>query len=262
LPAEEITAALKWEAAERLPYPVEEAELRHIFAGPLRQDGNQKQEVILLACHRGVIERHVELLEQSGLSPLAIDLEPCAILRALEREAPRDGASGRQAYLNFGEVATTVVFAERDQMLFLKSISGGGQLFDQSVAKHLEIELNEAERMRAAVTSMDALNPSDDVHRSVVDAIRGPLETVSADIELCLRYYKVTFRGKPLDRVVVTGSEATAWLVEFLSERLGAPCVLGNPLVTPEATLGSGAAVARPCQWTTAVGLARRGNKV
>jgi type IV pilus assembly protein PilM len=262
LPPEEITSVLKWEAAERLPYPVEEAELRHIFAGPLRQDGNQKQEVILLACHRGVIERHVELLEQSGLAPLAIDLDPCAILRALEPASPPEEFGGRQAYLNFGEAATTVVFADRDQILFLKSIVGGGQNLDQAVAQHLELDPKEAVRMRAAVTSASTLNPADDVHRSVIDAIRAPLESVSAEVELCLRYYKVTFRGKPLDRIIVTGSEACPWLVEFLGDRLGTSCVLGNPLDSSKTLPGVSADLSRPCQWTTAFGLARHGSKV
>jgi type IV pilus assembly protein PilM len=257
LPPEEIESVLTWEAAERLPYPVADAELRHIFAGTLRQEENKKQEVILLACHRGVVERHVQLLESAGLIPAAVDLEPCAILRSL---LPANGPSSgsRRAYLNLGESATTVIFAEGDQILFLKSIAGGGQQLDQAVARHMEIDLAEAARMRASVMASDQLDPADDVHRSVIDAIRAPLETINADVELCLRYYKVTFRGKPLDRIVVTGSESSVWMAEFLEERLGTRCEIGNPLVSLMPENRKGAAETRQGRWTTAVGLSRR----
>ncbi|NOX56090.1 MAG: hypothetical protein GXP27_16940, partial [Planctomycetes bacterium] len=65
LPAEEVDKVVQWEAEERLPYPVGEAEIRHLVAGEVRQDANIKQEVILMACHRGVLKRHVGILEQA-----------------------------------------------------------------------------------------------------------------------------------------------------------------------------------------------------
>jgi len=253
----EVTAALSWEAQERLPYPVADAELRHIHAGTLRLDGAAKQEVILLACHRGVVEHHIQLLELAGLTPSSVDLEACAILRSLLPGLGAGEAAGRRAYLNFGDAATTVVFADGDQMLFLKSISGGGRDLDQVVARHLDLDVNEARRMRAAVVASPALDPANDVHRSVIDAIRGSLESISADIELCLRYYKVTFRGRPLDAMTLTGSEASPWLAEFLSERLGVPCDIGNPFRSLEGT-PHGPLAERPFEWTTAIGLARR----
>lgn len=258
LPPEEVESVLTWEAAERLPYPVADAELRHIFAGTLKQEGNQKQEVILLACHRGVIERHVQVLEMAGLTPVTVDLEPCAILRSLLPASAVVSAGTRRAYLNLGESATTVIFADGDQILFLKSIAGGGQQLDLAVARHLEIELSEAVRMRASVMASGELDPQSEVHRSVIDSIRAPLEAINSDVELCLRYYKVTFRGKPLDRIVLTGSESSRWMAEFLEERLGTRCELGNPFANVALPGRSAEPPVRQGSWTTAVGLSRR----
>lgn len=264
LSPEEITSALKWEAAERLPYPVEDAELRHIFAGPLRQDGNVKQEVILLACQRSIVERQVKILELAGLSPLAIDLEPCAILRAMLPANLASGVGSRLAFLNFGEAATTVVIADGDQMLFLKSIDGGGEHFDRAVAKQLDLPLKEAARMRGTVTAAETLDPANDVHRSVIDAIRSTLENICADIELCLRYFKVTFRGKSLDRMILTGSEASSWLAEFLANRLSTPCSIGNSLANSNERVATNGVAGKPSpaalagRWTTPLGLALR----
>ena len=72
-----------WEAEERLPYPTAEAEIQHLIAGEVRQNANVKQEVILLACRHEAINRHILLLVEAPLTPLAIDAEPCAALRCL-----------------------------------------------------------------------------------------------------------------------------------------------------------------------------------
>lgn len=258
LSPDEIAKVVRWEAEERLPYPAAEGEIRYLTAGEVRQDANVKQEVILLACHRGVVERHVRVLEEAGLSPIGLDVEPCAILRCL-RAAPRQSnPAERCAYLNLGERATTALFAEGDRVLFLKYVATGSAQLDQAVARHLDMNLAEAARMRRAVSSAAELDSEDELHRSVIDAIHGPLENLAADIELCLRYYKITFRGKPLERIVCAGNDASPWLTEFLADRLSTPCVIGNPFESLRRWPPSTTALERPWRWTTAMGLSMK----
>lgn len=255
LPADEIEKVVRWEAEERLPYPVSDAEIRYLRAAEVRQEAGIKQEVILLACHQGVVRRQIHIMEQAGLTPVAIDVEPCAVLRSLRRTDTAPDAARRQAFLSLDDRATTVIFTEGERILFLKYVSGGGHHLDVAVSRHLSLGLEEAARIRESVTASSELDDTDDVHRSVIDAIREPLDAMSSEIELCLRYYKVTFRGKPLDRIVVTGREASHWLVEFLSQRLGANCVLGNPFENMADPFAASAVHERPWRWTTAVGL-------
>ena len=260
LPPEEIAKVVNWEAEERLPYPIDEAEIRHLMAGQVRQDTDIKQEVILMACHKGVVQRRIALLENAGLTPVGIDVEPCAVLRSLRAGAGQDSTDGRRAYLNLGDKSTTVIFAEGDQLLFLKYVASGGHHLDLAVSRHLNLDLLEAARMRAVVNAAASLDPNDEVHRSVIDAIRVPLEAVGGEIELCLRYYKVTFRGKPLEKILVTGSDASPWLMEFLSNRLGTTCEIGNPFDALSKWPTSQSALDRPWRWSTAMGLSMKKN--
>lgn len=260
LPPNEVEKVVQWEAEERLPYPAREAEIRHFVAGRIRQDSNVRQEVILLACHHGTLQRHIGLLEHAGLNPLSIDIEPIALLRCLQATGT-DQTPQRVACLNFSERSTTVVFAEDGQMLFLKYIATGGEHLDQAVARHLNLSLAEASRMRARVTAAPELDPANEVHRSVADAIRGPLETLSSEIELCFRYFKVTFRGHDLNRLAVTGPESCSWLAAWLGERLGLKAELVNPFSVLSRWPTSAAALEHPWQWTTAFGLSLRGSQ-
>ena len=259
LPPEEIEKVVTWEAEERLPYPIADAEIRYIPAGQVRQDANIKQEVILLACHQGVVKRHVGILEQAGLEAVAIDVEPCAVLRSLKGRAhPEADSPERYAFLNLGEQASTVMFAEGEQMLFLKYIQAGSAQLDHAVSRYLELSVEEAAKMRAVVNASVILDAEDEIHRSVIEAIRGPLDEMANEIELCLRYHKVTFRGKPLEKMIVTGAEATPWLIDYLQARLGLPCELGNPLDSLTAWPKSHRDWERPGRWSTAFGLSMK----
>jgi type IV pilus assembly protein PilM len=255
LPPGELEKVVRWEAEERLPYPVAEAELRHLLAGEVRQDANLKQEVILLACHQGVIKRHIALLELAGPVPTAIDVEPCALMRCLASADALAAADSRRAYIHFGDKSTTVIFAEGEQILFLKFISGGSYHLDLAVARNLNIPLREAAKMRSVVNAAPALDKNDEVHRSIIEAVRGPLETTCGEVELCLRYHKVTFRGKPIEKIVVTGDEACPWLEAYLTSRFGTPCEIGKSFTRLQGPIPASQR-GRPGVWATAMGLA------
>tara|TARA_R110002111_G_scaffold255157_1_gene321269 strand:+ start:59294 stop:60364 length:1071 start_codon:yes stop_codon:yes gene_type:complete len=258
LPAEEIAKVVAWEAAERLPYPVEDAEIRHLPAGQIRQESNTKQEVILLACHHGILQRHLNLLEQAGLTAVAIDVEPSATLRCFHSATHEVQANSASCYLNFGDAATTVIFADQQNVLFLKYIMQGSNHLDRAVADNLDLPMSEAIRLRKIVTNSPTLDASDELHRSVIDSIRSILESISTEIENCLRYYKVTFRGKKLDQLIVTGNESSPWLIDFLSERLNTDCKMGNPFESLKRWPTSTSILERPGRWTTAMGLAMK----
>ena len=255
LPAAEVDKVVRWEAEERLPYPVADAEIRHLLAGEVRQDANVKQEVILLACHNGVIQRHIAVLEAAGLVPEAIDVEPCAIVRCLGRDGASAATEARIGYLYLGHRSTAVIIAEGQQIIFLKYITGGGHQWDLAVSRQLDVTLREASEMRACVMVAPSLDDGDEVHRSIIEAIRPPLMAMTTEVELCLRYHKVTFRGLPMEKMFVTGSEAAPWLMEFLTGRLGLPCEAADPFA---GLRGGPRQNDLPGKWTAAIGLSLR----
>jgi type IV pilus assembly protein PilM len=161
----------------------------------------------------------------------------------------------RRAYLNLGEKATTVMFAENQRILFLKYVSIGGYHLDRAVANHLDLDLAQAARMRARVSSSQELDVEDEIHRSVIDSIRDPLEAIGSEIELCLRYDKVTFRGRGLEKMIITGDNASPWLIEYFAQRLGTPCEMGDPFGALAHRPTAPASLDRPWRWTTAMGL-------
>lgn len=255
LPPEEITKAAQWEVSERLSIPVEEVEVRYLVAGEVRQDNAVKQEVILIACPRTVVRRRLNILEAAGLIPVSLDIEPCAFLRSLHR-AQGTSATVRTAYLYCSENNATVMFAEGRRVLFLKSIAIGGRQFDAAISQTLGVDLPVARQMRAEVFAARTLDGENEIHRSIIESLRPCFEAIIEEIELCLRYHKVTFRGRPLDGLVMSGNESAPWLAEYFCERVGLPCRPVIPLDGIPGVSSQQSIQQRPGRWATPLGLA------
>lgn len=263
VPDHELPPLLKWEAQERLSYPVDEAELRHLAAGVVREEGVTKQETILLAARREAIDRHLALLDASGLTPVAIDLAGCGLLRCVAAaeavsDVSREPAESpsRRACVYLGSAAATVLVAEAGRIVFLKHLPCGGRQLDATLARATNLSDAEAAAMRRTVARAPALDAEDDLHRTVIDALRTSLEGLATDLELCFRHVKVTFRGAPPQALAVTGPEASPWLAEFLADRLRTESRVFHPFDA----FGRGGPVPElPGRFSVAAGLSLRG---
>ena len=252
---EELKAVVHHEAAGRLPYDGQQAEIRYIEADDVRQGDSIRREVILLACRRDVLGRTLALGEKAGLVPLAIDVEPAALLRCYAVQFRRDGDQQRRAmFVNVGASTTTVVIARGADAMFVKYIDVGGRHMDEAVAKHLKMSAEDAAALRRHNGDRRADQRDPEVTRSITESIRPVLDRLANELSMCIRYYSVTFRGQPLSPIIIGGGEATQMLTDWLTKRLDATCELGDPLRSYQKSNPSG----RIGQWDVAAGLALR----
>lgn len=257
LTQDEITKAVQREASERMSLPVDQIEVRHLFAGEVRHESTAKQEMILIACSRDLIHRRLKVLEFAGLVPVGLDVEPCAFLRSLQR-AQGTADTVRTAYLYCGEQASTVMFADGRRILFLKNIAMGGRQFDDAVSNTLGIDRTIASQMRSEVFAARMLDGENEIHRSIIESLRPCFEAIIDEIELCLRYLKVTFRGRVLDGLVMSGSESAPWLAEYFCERVGLTCRSVSPLDGIAGISSAPSIQLRQGRWATPLGLAMK----
>ncbi len=81
-----------------------------------------------------------------------------------------------------------------------------------------------------------------------------PLEELARELDMCLRYYVVTFRGARPDALALVGRQAGAPLREGLSSALGMPVEEAQPLRGVR-DLGDAARPDRSAEWALAAGL-------
>lgn len=243
------------EAAGRLPFPSEEAEIRHIEAGDVRQGDTVRREVLVLACHRPAIARIVDIAEAAGLTPVAIEPEPLAILRCYRHQFRRDDDHQRRVmFVHVGASGSLAAIAQGSDVMLVKYIDVGGRQLDESVARNLRMSQADASALRRHNGDRRADQRDPEITRSIHEATRPVYDRLADELSLCLRYHSVTFRGQPPSQIILGGGEAAAPLAEWLGRRLDATCELGNPLRTYDNGVPGG----RIAQWDVAAGLALR----
>jgi type IV pilus assembly protein PilM len=228
--AGEIDRAVRSEAAQRFGLDPQVDAIAYLRAGSVRQDDQVKNEYIVFAVKDQTIRRHIALLEEAGLTPVGLDVPPCALFRAFERTLRRqEDREKTLVFLDVGYRSTIVVFGRADEICFAKHIALGTSHFDEEVAAALAITVTDAEALRRKLqrdAPMDAA-----LRRHLVDALNAVTERLAGEVSLCLRYYTVTFRGKRVERAVVAGGGA--WepiLFDALRRHLSVAVEAGAPL--------------------------------
>jgi type IV pilus assembly protein PilM len=103
-------AAVRFQAAEAIAMPLDEAVLDHQVAGYTEAaDGTPRMQVVLVAARRSMIEALLAAAKQAGLKPEGIDLDAFALVRTLATgatDAPSDTAC---VYCHLGGVSNLAI---------------------------------------------------------------------------------------------------------------------------------------------------------
>lgn len=250
-----IDRTVQQEAAGRIPFPVAEAEIRYLEAADIRQGDAVMREVILMACHRPVLERLLRVVERAEFRPVAVDVEPTSLVRTYTSQFRRDeDREVRTMYVHVGFESTLVVIAQGDELLFVKYIELGGKQFDEAVSRKLKMNIAESASLRRNNGDRRSDRQDPEITRSVADAMRPAVERLASELSMCVRYHSVTFRGKPLERFILGGGEASEALLESLTKRVGVAGELSDPFRMYSRSGKSG----RTCYWDITAGLALR----
>lgn len=267
MPDHELNKAILWECQERFGFPVAPDRMHYINAGEVRQGAEVRDEILIMAVPEETVRGHLDMLEKMHLRPVHMDAEPAALFRAYLRNLRRvEDESTVTVIVDIGLASTKVIVARGRTILLIKSFDVAGRALNQSVAAELGLSYSEAAHLRRSsfehgADAEEPSPPADQVEWSVIDAIRGQVESLAQEVALCLRYCSVTFRGLRPTQVTLAGGEAyDPALVRLLGECLDFPCVVGQPLHGIE--LGDidmgGDRRAAHTEWSVATGLALR----
>jgi len=103
-------AAVRFQAAEAIAMPLDEAVLDHQLAGYTdAPDGSPRMQVVLVAARRSMIEAVLEAAKAAGLKPEGIDLDAFALVRTLAAAAGDQPADTARVYCHLGGVSNLAI---------------------------------------------------------------------------------------------------------------------------------------------------------
>ena len=270
---DDIDKILRKEVEVRFGLDPDKDLINYIFAGTVRQGEEIKREYVLFAVNNEVIKEHIEILEEAKLRPVAIDTIPCALFRNYERLLKReDDRNHTEVFVDVGSQFTTVVFGRKGEISFIKQIHVGGDKFNHQIAAKLGISVADAQTLRGKLRRETGIKKSDldaSTRQVMIDSISSVSEELAREMSLCLKYYTVTFRGRRVQRVFLSGGESYEdILLDILSKRfssMGVEIEISQPMRGFDLSknkVGINLDSDRRgslCEWTIAVGLGLNG---
>lgn len=235
---------------------------RHVEVGEFANpSGGSRVEVICMAAARDMVSRLMGAIKASRLEPVGIHGEFAATLRAM---ASGEGGDGATLYLDLGCGTTKVMVGHGQKLVFAKTIEMGGHHLDKALADQRRCSLAQARTQRLALrpgTPLAGGGAAVATAEPAVAELEEPLEILTDEVWMCLRYYASLFPQRPVERVVFVGGEARqAAVCEQIARRLRLPAHVADPMAAVartgnEPTTGVAFAGAQP-GWTLALGLA------
>jgi type IV pilus assembly protein PilM len=262
MPIEEFPAAVEAEARSLFPFDPQDARIQFLPAGEVRQGGETRQELIVLAAKHADVDDFVEQLHTSGVEIDSLDTGITGLFRAFERFVRRrDDELDVQVLLDIGARQTQVIIAKGRDISFYKTVEIGGLHLLDAVSRKLGITIDEAKALRQRLLEgAGEAAKRDPVKQAVYDATRNVAEELGRELAMCLRYYSVTFRGQRPSRLRIVGGEAAdPQLRDIFTAILSIPVEAARPLFSMDTTRMRGIdRQGTMSQWALALGLSLR----
>jgi type IV pilus assembly protein PilM len=229
---EELAGALRFQAQELIPIPLEDAVLdfQVLEALPIPEAApggpplQPMSRVLLAAAHKDLIANLTGAVRAAGLTVSSVDLVPLALVRSVGRRVS-DNGGGVEAIVSVGGGVTVVVVHELGVPRFVRILGSGGRVVTDAIARDLELTQEQAE----AVKRGDERAPADLRARSQ-DAMARPISDLVEQIRGSLDYYRTQPDAIRLLRVTVTGGGSlTPGLADQLLDTVGVPVDLARP---------------------------------
>jgi type IV pilus assembly protein PilM len=226
---------------------------------------NNKIDVVVIAVQRDVVNQLMEAIAEAKLEPVGIQSEFVCSVRAFEHLHRRDGDQDiNSIFLDIGATTTKVMITHGRELVFARMIDVGGHGLDVAIAKSLNIDEvtaramrlrldSDAERIIAPATPHESTASVPEMDRRKVDTPDGfsgdvtqqprvnvvpegvsmcePLEIITDEVRLCLRYHASQFPGKKVERIVFIGGESRhRGLTQHIAKILRLPAQVADPM--------------------------------
>ena len=222
----EIASAVRFQAQDHIPMPLEQAVLEHQILGPVETADGPRTRIVLVAARRDMIDRLLEATTRAGLRPQAIDLSAFAMIRALHRP----DASGTTVYVNVGGL-TNLAIANGTTCVFTRVIPHGIESVAGELAERRGLTLEHA---HAWLKHVGVLGPVDDIEGDpeiVVEArsvLSEGVRRIGDEVRNSLDFHVMQMGSSAVERVVLTGPVvAIPGFSEQIGQQIGVPLEVG-----------------------------------
>ena len=236
----EMEAAVRFQAQEQIPMPLDQAVLEHRVVGgvPAEEGSTPQVDVVVVAARRDMVSSFIEPIRRAGLHPVGVDLSAFAMIRALAGTAdaaataeqpggpaaegavgsegvagaegaarPGERPAGAVLYCSLGDV-TNLAVARGRTCLFTRVSHVGLEAISAGLAASSGLESDHAAQWLAHVgleTPVEEIEGDPETVAAVRRTLEEGVTSLADELRLSLDYYGAQEGALPVRAIVLCG---------------------------------------------------------
>ncbi len=231
----ELADTVRREAEKNLPYSLDELYLDYQI---IREDRPRKEmEVVLVAARKVIIDSQLEAVRNAGVEPLAIDIQPLALVRAAGYE--NAATHGNIGLLDIGEETSDLIIIKAGIPIFTRVIQLAGSRLTQLISDSIGIPYTAADELKRvyadAERNITQISP-DDIDYKVNAMVQKGVGELVTEVKKSFEYFHLQqqYEAETLELIVSGGGSKLKNLIPYLNRELKikvTPCPLPENIV-------------------------------
>lgn len=229
----DLHSAIKFEAERYLPYAVSEARVSGKILRRSIEGDDKNMEVLLVAAPNEMVQNAEEVIKLAGVTPLAIDLEPFALVRAAMMGLSDDIATQAIALINLGAGTSSINIFKEGILRHNRTIATAGNSFTKSIGQSLNLSFEESEKIKkekGVIRVEKDATPVAPTTMRIFNVILPVLSELVTEIQRSFDYYRSRYKGESVDMIILSGGTARFKNIDaYMASEMGVPCEIANP---------------------------------
>ena len=235
----QVANAVRFRAQEALPIPLDQAVLDfQILSEETGPDGIPRKKVLLVVAYRDLVDGYLQACKAAGVKLVGVDLEAFALLRSLLPPAGAEPAAGVEkaalVAVSIGSERSVLAVSDGEICDFARVLAWGGASLTGAIARALEVDAEDAERIKRELTLdgpgwPEGLGP--EKAAKAREAVQIGLQTFGRELVSSLQFYQSQEGSLGIREVVLAGGAAQLpGLAAAVQQMVGVAVRVGDPL--------------------------------
>ena len=223
---------VKEQIQKTIPIPVNDLYWNYI---DFWDENSQKIKVLCVAVMKDIVDGQIYILKNSGIDPVALDIEAASIGRSLLVDIPLKNKKGHEDYfqdieedtliVDIGAQITCINIFNKKGFIDVSTASPyGGNYFISQIADYFDIPKEEAEKTMAIKGFQKGEN-------SLLSILEESGEKIIEEIEKAIRYYNQETKNEVQKIILTGGTTFLPGIKDYFKEKLDDVKIeIGDPL--------------------------------
>lgn len=219
IPDEDIAEAIRLEAEQYIPMPIDELYLDHVII-----DRTDKGiELLSVAVPKKIVDSHMQLVRLMGLEPIAFDTSILAAGRLFEKQAEHNDIPA--VLIDFGSMSADITVHDKT-VIVTGTIPYGGDVFTELIAKKLKVSTEEAHVIKTKYGIGKSKKQAE-----IIATLKPAVEQLAKEVSRMIRYHEERSGSKQkIGQIITMGGGANMpGLSDYLTDVIRLPVRTCDP---------------------------------